>query len=77
MTATRRTEAARGSRILHRNAVRIHTDPIPVGEQTAEGDAVAVELVRDGAVIRQIRLTCPCGQAIVLDCRYPGEADAS
>jgi len=75
MTSTRRIEpGARASRILHRDTVQVLAAPIQVGGSVPDEDALPVELIREGDVIRQIRVVCPCGETMILDCQYPGEA---
>lgn len=51
---------------------RIHvaTSSMRVGPHQSTCREPVMELVREGAVIRSIRVTCGCGETLVLDCEY-------
>ena len=60
------------SRILSAGAVRVSRDRAPVGAlvDDACGQSPRVETRQRDGVVREILITCGCGQQTVLECDY-------
>ena len=59
-----------GQRILPRQSVAMRNVPVRVGHSPTHAETVEIELLRDGDVVREIHVKCPCGQTLVLECNY-------
>lgn len=75
-TNTSQSARPNGRRILPRQAVTVLDDPVYIGARNPTSEDVGVELIRDGQLVREIHVRCPCGQTIVLECNYANEAAA-
>ncbi len=60
--------------MIPRRRVHIAEKCVPVGTFAGSTREPQVELVRDGDVVRSIRITCSCGETLVLDCDYNSAA---
>lgn len=60
--------------ILKRNAVAEPTHPKPRRQCEPEAGA-SVRLVRDGALVRALEVTCPCGERITVELEYEPDVE--
>lgn len=58
-----------GGPVISGSRVRMNPHAIVINEKNGEGTPI-VSLKRDGNLIREIQIRCPCGNMIVLDCEY-------
>ncbi len=65
--------ALKGRRVLSRDSVTVSPQPVCVGDGGSTSDAFGVELMREGAVTREIHVRCSCGQTVILECEYPND----
>ena len=56
--------------MIPRRRVHLAEQCVPVGTVSGGSREPQVELIREGDVLRSIRVTCSCGQTVVLDCDY-------
>lgn len=57
--------------IISGNCVRLIADPVhlPLSGDTSVPES-NVELIREDGLVRAIRVTCGCGETILLECDY-------
>lgn len=59
--------------MIPRRRVHFAEQCVPVGAAQPRQREPQVELVRDGQMIKSIRVTCGCGETVVLDCNYDSQ----
>lgn len=66
------TESDHLCRVIDAQQVRMAKDArrLGVGPDTGKSGRMNVQMIKNGDRIEQVRVTCPCGRHVELDCRY-------